>query len=816
MPYRGLDLAGETGVYCGKLLADLGADIIKVERPGGDPARGIGPFYGDVPDPERSLSWYALNTSKRSIALDIETPEGREELKRLVATADFLVESFAPGYLDRLGLGYETLSGINPGIIFTSITPFGQTGPYRDLHVSDLVLWALGGMMNQCGYIDRAPLRMAVDQAYLQAGLHGAVGILLALHGRKRIARGQRVDVSAHEAVLRLGMASPLWWFHTGMVTERSGNRQRFSPRVAPLVVWPCQDGEVMFSVYGGVLGRLVKRLVDWMDESGDAGHLMDIKWDELDVLKITPEELKRIEGVFLAFFARHSKQELADEALKRRFALAPVNSIADVASDAQLRSRGFLVDVKHSGLDRSLLYPGAPFKFSATPCTTPGAAPRIGEHSAQIKGELEGARIAGDRRSQATRPVGGNVAHSPRGPLAGLKVVDFSRILAGPLSTTYLADFGADVIKIESLAAIDNVRTVGPYKDNVSTADGSFFGIVVNSSKRAMNLDLSKDRGREIARRLVAWADVVAENFGVGVMKSFGLDYDELRRINPSLIMISSSSFGQTGPLTSMIGFGVEQQGRGGFTYLTGWPDRVSVPPHNAYSDATAPWFSALAILSALDHRDRTGEGQYIDLAQHEVATALLSVPLLAYSASGYVRQRQGNRAENAAPHGAYPCRGDNRWCAITVLTDRHWEGFRQALGNPEWARDPRFDTLAGRKLHEDELDELIAGWTRSSTAEEVMSTLQRAGVPAGVVMNDRDIIEFDPHVRERGFYSVLSKPGYGDSLYFGWPVKLSHTPAVQHCGPSFGEHTEQVCREVLQMDDAEFMQLLADEVLR
>jgi len=806
-------------MFCGRLLADLGADIIKIERPGGDPARHMGPFYGDVPDPEKSLSWFAFNASKRSITLEIETPEGRDELKKLIATADIFIESFAPGYLDRLGLGYEVLSEINPGIIFTSITPFGQTGPYRDLNASDLVLWALGGMMNLCGYTDRAPLRMGVDQAYLQAGLHGAVGTLLALHARNRVSMGQHVDVSAHEAVLRLGTASPQWWFHTKMLMERSGNRQRFSPLVAPLVVWPCQDGEVMFSIYGGVLGRLVKRLVDWMHERGDAGHLVDIDWDKHDVLKMSPEELERIEGVFLAFFAKHTKRELADEALKRRFALAPVNSIADVARDAQLHSRGFLVGVNHPELDgKSLLYPGAPFKFSETPCTMPAAAPHIGEHSAKIREELEASRSTGNARiceGSRRAPIGGESERERISPLKGLRVLDFSRILAGPLSTTYLADFGAEVIKIESLAAVDNVRTCGPYKDNVSTVDNSFYGIVVNSSKRAMNLDLSKEKGREIAKKLVAWADVVAENFGVGVMKSFGLDYDELRKINPSLIMISSSSFGQTGPLAKMIGFGVEQQGRGGFTYLTGWPDRVSVPPHAAYSDATAPWVSALAMLSALEHRNKTGEGQYIDLAQHEVATTLLAVPLLAYSASGYVREKQGNRASNAAPHGAYPCRGDDRWCAITVLTEQQWEAFRRALGEPAWARDQRFNNLVGRKQHEDELDDLIARWTKDSTAEDVMSILQKAGIPAGVVMNDRDIIDLDPHVRARGFYSVLDKPGYGESLYFGWPVKLSRTPAAQRCGPSFGEHTEQICSEVLGMDSEEFIQLLTDEVL-
>lgn len=816
LPYRGLDLSGQAGMFCGRLLADLGADIIKVEPPTGDSVRQSGPFLQNAQGTEKSLLWCSLNAGKRSITLDIESSSGREELKQLVATADFFIESYPVGYLDSLGIGYRVLSELNPRLIFTSITPFGQSGPFRDLHASDLVLWALGGIMNQCGYMDRAPLRMGVDQVWLQAGLHGAVGTLLALHGRNRIGEGQHVDVSAHEAVMRLGMASPSWWYHTRMVTERSGNRQRFSPRVAPLVVWPCLDGEVMFSVYGGVLGRLVKRLVDWMNEKGDAGHLVDIDWSRLDVLKITPGELEDIEANFLAFFAKHTKQELADEALRRRFALAPVNSIADIVRDPQLMSRNFLVEVEYPALGRSLLHPGAPFRLGATPCAVPKAAPRLGEHSSEIRHEIASTPRRTDV-GNARRRLPGDVASGEKihAALAGLKVLDFSRILAGPLSTTYLADFGADVIKVESLAAIDNLRTVGPYKNNVSTADGSYFAIAMNSSKRAMNLDLSKEAGRRIARKLVAWADVVAENFSVGVMKNFGLDYEELCKINPSIIMISSSSFGQTGPLAEMIGFGVEQQARGGFTYLTGWPDRISVPPHNAYSDATAPWFSTLAILSALDHRERTGEGQYIDLSQHEVATTLLALPLLEYSANGCIRGKQGNRSPDAAPHGVYPCSGKNRWCAIAVLTDRQWAAMRRVMGNPEWACCSRFDVLAGRKENEDELDRLIAQWTVESTAEELMQSLQDAGVPAGIVKNDRDIIEFDPQVRERKFYSILDKPGYGNSLYFGWPVKLSRTPVAQHCGPSFGEHTEQICREILKMDDEEFVHLLSEGVL-
>lgn len=819
VPYRGLDLTEDARAYCGKLLADLGADIIKVERPGGDPSRGIGPYADDIPDPERSLSWHAVNASKRSITLDIETHEGREKLKGLIGTADFFIESFPPGYLDGLGLGYEALIEINPRLIVTSITPFGQSGPYRDLQASDLVLWAMSGTMIGCGYVDRAPLRPSAPQSYLHGALHGAVGTALALHGRHLTSRGQHVDVSIQEALLRLSVIGPQMWLHKKVLSPRSGNRQGYPPHLAPMLVWPCRNGEVMFNIWGGVFGRLVRRLVDWMDESGSAGHLKDIDWDTLDIMRLSPEDLAANEKVFLSFFAKHTKEELADEAFKRLFPLAPVNTNAELFADKQLRARNFLVEIANPALGRRTVVPGAPIKLSETPCTAPTAAPRIGEHNAEVCAELAStsclSRDEGQGKIEAI--LGSSDKAEPlAGPLEGVKILDFSRAIAGPWSTSYLADFGAEVIKVESLANLDNARTTGPYKDQPGDIDGSYFGVMVNSGKRAMALNLKTEKGLEIVRKLICWADVVVENFGPGVMERWGLDYAELRKLKPSIIMLSSSSQGQTGPLARMIGFGTELQGRSGFTYLTGWSDRISVPPTSAYPDVIAPWFGALGILAALDHHKRTGQGQYIDLSQHETGVTFLSLPLLDYSVNGRVWEKQGNRDPDAAPHGAYPCRGDDRWCAIAVLTEKQWDSFRQVLGNPAWAQEQRFSTLAGRKSHEGELDDLIARWTRELTAEEVMRLLQRAGVPAGVVQTAEDLVDKDPHVKERGFFIVFDKPGFGECLHYAWPVKLSCTPSRPNYGPLYNEHTDYVCSEILKMRGDEIVQLMEDGVLR
>lgn len=813
LPYRGLDLTDESGLFCGKILCDLGADIIKVEGPNGDPARNVGPHYGGTVDPEKSISWIALNAGKRSILLDIESADGREELKELVATADFFIESFPPGYLDRLGLDYETLGRINPRLIFTSLTPFGQSGSHRDFLGSDLVLWAMSGWMNQSGHRDRAPLRLSVPQSYLHGGMHAALGTLLALYSRHSSGLGQHVDVSNQEALLYLPLTTPLWWFYTRRKKSRNGNRTGFSPSVAALTVWPCRDGEVQFSIWGGVLGRLVARLVDWMAEEGWAGHLKDIDWGRLDVLGLSAQDVEKMEDVFSAFFREHTKKDLEENARKRRIPLAPVNTIEDLAKDVQLRARDYWVELENDAIGKRLVHPGAPWKFGVTPCRGPHAsAPRIGEHGAEIRAELAEGKPE-PIRHHAIPSVGG--AGTRESALTGVKILDFSRQLAAPLGTACLADFGAEVIKVESMAAIDNMRTTGPYKGNQAGPDRSYTAVMVNSSKLSIALNLATKKGREIAKCLVAWADVVVENFGVGVMDRWGMGYQALRTINPSLVMISSSSQGQTGPLAELIGFGVDLQARAGFTNITGWPDRGAVPPHSAYTDVIAPYFLAIGIIAALDHRKRTGQGQYIDLSQHEAAATFLSVPVVHYSATGEVWTRQGNRSPEAAPHGVYPCQGDDRWCAITVLDELQWESLCRAAGRPEWVEDSRFRTLANRKLNEDELDALIAEWSIQFAPEELMALLQGAGVPAGVVFDEEDLVDKDPHLREKGFYRVLDKPCFGECLHYGQSMKLSRTPEKQRCGPLYGEHTQHVCMNVLNMSGDEFLEALHQGVL-
>lgn len=392
--YRALDLTDEKGLFCGKILADLGADVIQVEKPGGNPARGIPPFFGDSADSEKSLFWLAFGAGKRSVTLNLETEVGKDIFKRLALTADFIIESFPVGYLDTIGLGYDVLAEINPRLIMASITPFGQTGPYKDYKAGDLVATAMGGMAYCTGEPDRPPLRISTDQAYCQAGVHAAVGVMIALNNRAFTGRGQRVDVSMQESVVRTLHTQLPYWEYSKRIVQRSGI-YRFRGGVSTQEIWHCKDGFVSWMFFGGAVGTQQMRLmVEWMEAKGVAGSLStEIQdWASLDLSKVSPEKIKSWEKIIGDFFLTHTKAELYREALERRVPLTPLNDVSDVAKDEQLAARDFWTDIYYPGLGASLRYPGPLFQTTEKECLpmVRGRAPFIGEHSIEIYvGEL-------------------------------------------------------------------------------------------------------------------------------------------------------------------------------------------------------------------------------------------------------------------------------------------------------------------------------------------------------------------------------------------------------------------------------------------
>jgi len=398
---------------------------------------------------------------------------------------------------------------------------------------------------------------------------------------------------------------------------------------------------------------------------------------------------------------------------------------------------------------------------------------------------------------------------------LEGIKVIDFTWFISGPLTTKFLGDCGAEVVHVESVTSPDNMRSTTPMKGNVPGINRSAAFARYNSSKYGLSLNLRKPEGVALAGRLVAWADVVVENFSSGTMDRLGLGYSDLRQARPDLIMVSLPMFGHTGPWSGQPGLGSQLSDLIGFGNLTGWPDREPSSPPGAYTDFIIPYYAVCAVMAALDSRRRTGRGQFVEIAQYEAGIQFLAPVMMDWFAHGREPNRAGNRCAGVAPHGVYRCRGRERWCAIAVFTEEEWSRLCAAMGRPELAGDPRFATMLDRVQNSEPLDALIEEWTGARSAEEVMGLLQQAGVAAGAVLNGRDLVEND-HLSARGFYKELVHPEIGRHRYLLPPFRFSKTPGEpRRPAPCLGEHNEYVCKHILGMSDEEFVRLLNEGVL-
>ena len=392
-PYRVLDLTDERGLLAGKILADLGADVVQIEPPGGNPARNIGPFYGDDPQPEKSLFWWAYAANKRSITLDLEQKGGQALLKKMVAEADFLVESFAPGYLDTLGLGYDLLAEINPKLVMVSITPFGQDGPYSNYQATDIVGMALGGFMYLTGDDDRAPIRISFPHFYLHGGAAGATAAMLAHTYRITSGQGQYVDVSCQQAVAKTLAHAPQIWDIEGAILKRMGVYRQTSGENRVRINWPCRDGYVNYMVQGGSVAYSTRALLEWMKEDNfDTADLDIIDWEKMGYGAITPELMDQLGGPLGDFFKGHTRAELVQGSLDRRILLFPVATPSALQDHPQLEARGYFKELEHPELGATVQYPGA-FVKSGDGGDIAGIyrrPPLIGEHNTVIfQGEL-------------------------------------------------------------------------------------------------------------------------------------------------------------------------------------------------------------------------------------------------------------------------------------------------------------------------------------------------------------------------------------------------------------------------------------------
>ena len=798
-PYRVLDLTDLDGGLCGQVLADLGAEVIQVEPPAGAAARTVAPHTVSDDPSLSSLFWRGYARGKRSVVLDFENDGATFE--QLVRKADVLIESSG---LHKSNFDYRTLSAINPALIYVSITPYGLDGPKADWAASDLTLMASAGPLAMTGDEDRPPVRVSVPQAWHHAASEAMTGTLVALQERAISGLGQHVVVSAQQAVTLATQGNILAAAVGEVITERSAGGIKVGDMRLRLT-YPASDGFVSIThIFGATVGPATHRLMQYVYDNGfcDAAT-RDKDWEAYGVLLATEQEpiseWERVKECVAACTASKTKDELLAAAMERKLLLAPMTTIEDVVQSEQFASRDYFTTLQDD--DSGTHYPGAFAKFSNTPLHTPRRAPSLGEHTEEVLAQLT---------SWPDVELEQNPA--PDKPLAGVKVLDFMWALAGPGATRILADFGATVIRIESSSKLDVCRTIRPFIDGDELPEKSAVFHSTNAGKRMLTLDVNHPESLALIKDLLRWADVVTESFSPKVMKGLGLSYAEVKEINPSIIMLSTCLMGQTGPLAQFAGYGNLAAAVAGFYNITGWQDREPAGPFGAYTDYIAPRFNATAILAALDHRRRTGEGQYIDLAQAEAAMHFLTPALLDYTANGNIQGRNGNQDQMYAPHGVYPVVGEDKFIAIACMDDDHWQNLLTIMPTLD---QPDFQTLQDRLTNNDELDSAMAALCQSYEGSDLETALQELGIPSSLVLNSPELVT-DPQLKHLGHFIDLPHHETGKTTIESGRVHLSrHQQVVDESAPTFARDMMYVLTDVLGYDDEKVGELLVSGAL-
>jgi crotonobetainyl-CoA:carnitine CoA-transferase CaiB-like acyl-CoA transferase len=816
-PHRVIDLTGERGAFAGFMLAHYGADVVLVEPEGGRP---------------RNSLFDAYQRGKRSVVA-----RSAADVARLAATADVVIDDRS--LLDDVDLA--ALREANPKLVTVSITPWGSDGPKADWLATDLTLVASSGEMIATGDADRPPVRISLPQTWCHAGAQGALATMIALEDRVHTGLGQHVDVSAQQAAAETALPAILHAPSGLPPVERIAGGVKFGPQ---LLKWvhPCADGWAIVTLaFGEMIGPMVSRFMHWVYEEGfcDAAtrdkNYVDLALDIAEGREPL-SELDRITDIIAAFTATKTKAELLERGLADGLLLAPVSNLDDVLTSPQLAARDFWQEVpvpapassagSRAGREAETAterHPGPIVKASASPLAPLGPAPTVGQHQAEIEAELAAEPASGGGSGAATagapRPVATASTPSPtapavdpnRRPLEGVKVCDLAWVAAAPLTTKILAYWGATVVRIESVNRPCLLRQALGHRDDIPEQENAITWHTVNANKMGLSLDLSKPEAREVVKDLVGWADIVMESFTPGTMARWGLGYDDLVKVNPDLIMLSSCVMGQTGPYQCFAGFGNTSASVAGFYDITGWPDRLPAGPYMAYTDYTSPRFTAASLLAALDHRRRTGEGQYLDFSQMEAATHFLTPALLHYQRTGEMLTRMGNRDLVLCPHSVYPTHGDDNWIAIACETDDHWRSL--AI---EMRRDELADlTVTERRAREDELDEIIGAWTGRQIGAGLQIRLQAHGIPAHAVQNSGECFT-DPQLVHRNHFQWAPHPVARRVPIDGLPYTLSRSSGgFDWAGPTYGQHSMEVLEGILGYDGERIAELAIAEAL-
>jgi crotonobetainyl-CoA:carnitine CoA-transferase CaiB-like acyl-CoA transferase len=856
---RVIEIADELGEYCGKLLAGLGADVIKVEPPGGERTRLIGPFAKDEPNPNRSLHFWHYNFGKRGIVLDLETPDGHEQFSRLTLTADVVLDTRPRRYLANRRLGYEELRRANPGLVYARISPFGDDGPWADYQGSDLVHLALGGVVMNCGYdpdpagrYDTPPVAPQMWHAYHITGEVMAMQIMAALNYRAETGTGQLLASAVHDAVSKNTETDlPDWIYsrlpHRRLTCRHSFGQREESPGGSAGATTPgisrTKDGRwiLPYRTYLAGFGSPVSAVAKVLSAYGMEGDLNEDKYadaaviSKLETIRHIGAAIERLVGSFTF------DKDLWIEGQAAGMAWAPVRRPEDNLADEHWAARETFVDVEHPEIARTVTEVGGKWYSPGLPWRSGPRAPMLDEHTAEVITELEAP--GHQRPTEAVRAPGAVTGLSRHGKpfaLAGVRVIDLSWFLASAGAGRFFTAHGAEVIKVEHMSRLDGMRRgmglvpdggreereratspITPTPSSSVNRSGSFMEI--NAGKRGISLNLKHPHGIQILRGLIKEADMVIEGFSPGTMEKMGLGYAELRKLNPGIIYVQQSGMGQHGVYQRLRAFGPTAQAMSGLSDMSGLPEPYA-PAGIGYS--YLDWFGAYqmatAMMAALYRKRVTGEGCWIDSSQVEAGIYLTGTAILDYTVNGRSWSRYGNRSPYlpAAPHGVYRAAGDDRWIAVAAFTQDQWLDLTRVLGTQQWTSDPRLLTLNDRLANQDYLDLLVNSATAAREPFSLMGELQAAGVPAGVCQTAEDRYERDPQLAHLQWLTEVDQAEIGRWPIKEIPVRLSETPAyiggpLDRSGPNYGQDNDYVYGELLGFSADQIVELTKEGVI-
>ena len=806
---RVLELSGGVaGPYAGRLLAEFGADVVKIEPPDGDRSRMFGPFPDDQPHKERSGLFLHLNRNKRSVVLD--AANDAESILRLAADADILIEDFPPGSPAAWRWGWDALAAVNPRLTMVSVTPFGQTGPYRHYRGSELTLQAIGGPLVANGHADREPLKLGGHYAHYHAGITAALAALMALYRAERTGQGDWIDLAIHECqagcrdrrVIQLTVAA-----YTGLCGGRLNRVQR---RFA-VGVRRCADGYVDIMGAGAARRARLLAMIGEPQAAAEAG----------------PVQRDALEAAYQRWLASRSKREVVHLAQRHGLLAGAFNTVAELLRDPHYRERGVWDDIDHPHAGR-LTYPGRPFTFSSAQRAQPARAPLLDEHGADIRHGAWTTPASNPAPAEQPPP-----AAQSNLPLQGIRVAEITVVWAGPQVAQLLGEWGADVIRIEPANRVqpftrgmEHVPTpeqarklaargepVG-YPDNNPGADPWNREASFNSharNKRSMTCDIMTPEGRAAVLRLVEKCDVLVENNVPATIDKAGLDWPTLSAANPRLVMLRMPAFALDGPYRNFRAFGLHVEAMIGHTLLRGYPDAgPEVLSESFASDGISGVQGAVAVMMALRHRQRTGKGQLVELPLTEGFLPLLGEFVMDVAMNGRDATGLGNTHRWHAPHNVYRCAGDDNWIAIDVGSDQEFAALCDVLDLRDLAGDGRFATAAGRRDNLAALDERIAEATAPRDQEQLFHALQAAGVCAAPTRNAVQALA-DAQLNARGFFEELPTGDEGQKhRYPGLMFRMARTPNRLRTPPvRLGEHNREIYRDLLDYDETEFQAL-------